>query len=316
MFDGSGPRPQLARGRAAATSAITAASSAALADLDALAESRIVPRYRETQADPRALPVPARRPGRGGRDQPVDQEQGAPELPRRGAAHPRESQQILELESAGRRSTRSSTTELTLSARRSRSSSASSGRQRQDRATSPSCAGRWRTLTAAAARRGGGRSRCAGERPGSHLAARRLRAWTRCITSTFEEMLDALERHRQPGLRRRRWRCRARSTTCDSSRARSSPTAGCTSQPEGDAALERFLLEAASLRLRMNQEAAEIQEILDETAGTRDARSSSARARPRGSPTATSSASASSSTRRSVPATSPRRSSSSSCACA
>jgi hypothetical protein len=40
--------------------------------------------------------------------------------------------------------------------------------------------------------------------------------------------------------------------------------------PEGDAALERFLLEAAALRLRMNREAAEIQEILDETAGTRD----------------------------------------------
>lgn len=40
--------------------------------------------------------------------------------------------------------------------------------------------------------------------------------------------------------------------------------------PEGDAATERFLLEAASLRLKMNEEAAQITEILDETAVTRD----------------------------------------------
>ena len=39
---------------------------------------------------------------------------------------------------------------------------------------------------------------------------------------------------------------------------------------EGDAAAERFLLEAASLRLKMNEEAAQITEILDETAVTRD----------------------------------------------
>ncbi len=41
--------------------------------------------------------------------------------------------------------------------------------------------------------------------------------------------------------------------------------------PEGDAELERFLLEAAALRLRMNQEAAEITDLLDETAVTKDA---------------------------------------------
>jgi hypothetical protein len=39
---------------------------------------------------------------------------------------------------------------------------------------------------------------------------------------------------------------------------------------EGDAELERFLLEAAALRLRINQEAAEITELLDETSVTRD----------------------------------------------
>ncbi|HSM14098.1 MAG TPA: hypothetical protein VLA66_08510, partial [Thermoanaerobaculia bacterium] len=41
--------------------------------------------------------------------------------------------------------------------------------------------------------------------------------------------------------------------------------------PEGDAGLERFLLEAAALRLKMNEEAAEITEILDETAVTKEA---------------------------------------------
>lgn len=41
-------------------------------------------------------------------------------------------------------------------------------------------------------------------------------------------------------------------------------------EPEGDAAVERFLLEAAALRLKMNEEAAQITEILDETAVTRD----------------------------------------------
>ena len=41
--------------------------------------------------------------------------------------------------------------------------------------------------------------------------------------------------------------------------------------PEGDAELERFLLEAAALRLRINQEAAEITELLDETSVTKDA---------------------------------------------
>ncbi len=41
--------------------------------------------------------------------------------------------------------------------------------------------------------------------------------------------------------------------------------------PEGDPELENFLLEAAALRLRMNQEAAEITELLDETAVTKDA---------------------------------------------
>jgi len=40
---------------------------------------------------------------------------------------------------------------------------------------------------------------------------------------------------------------------------------------EGDEELERFLLEAAALRLRINQEAAEITELLDETAVTKDA---------------------------------------------
>jgi hypothetical protein len=40
--------------------------------------------------------------------------------------------------------------------------------------------------------------------------------------------------------------------------------------PEGDADVERFLLEAAALRLKMNQEAAEITEILDETAVTKN----------------------------------------------
>ena len=39
--------------------------------------------------------------------------------------------------------------------------------------------------------------------------------------------------------------------------------------PEGDSEVERFLLEAAALRLKMNQEAGEITEILDETAVTR-----------------------------------------------
>lgn len=41
--------------------------------------------------------------------------------------------------------------------------------------------------------------------------------------------------------------------------------------PEGDEELERFLLEAAALRLRINQEAAEITELLDESAVTKDA---------------------------------------------
>ncbi len=41
--------------------------------------------------------------------------------------------------------------------------------------------------------------------------------------------------------------------------------------PEGDLPTERFLLEAAALRLKMNEEAAEITEILDETAVTREA---------------------------------------------
>ena len=41
--------------------------------------------------------------------------------------------------------------------------------------------------------------------------------------------------------------------------------------PGGDAEVETFLLEAAALRLRINQEAAEIAELLDETAVTKDA---------------------------------------------
>jgi len=41
--------------------------------------------------------------------------------------------------------------------------------------------------------------------------------------------------------------------------------------PEGDPELERFLLEAAALRLRINSESAEITELLDETAVTKDA---------------------------------------------
>ncbi len=41
--------------------------------------------------------------------------------------------------------------------------------------------------------------------------------------------------------------------------------------PGGDSEVERFLLEAAALRLRINQEAAEIAELLDETAVTKDA---------------------------------------------
>ncbi len=40
---------------------------------------------------------------------------------------------------------------------------------------------------------------------------------------------------------------------------------------EGDPAVENFLLEAAALRMRINQEAAEITELLDESAVTRDA---------------------------------------------
>ncbi len=42
-------------------------------------------------------------------------------------------------------------------------------------------------------------------------------------------------------------------------------------QPEGDPELEQFLLDAAAVRLRINQEAAEITELLDETAVTKDA---------------------------------------------
>lgn len=41
--------------------------------------------------------------------------------------------------------------------------------------------------------------------------------------------------------------------------------------PEGDAELEHFLIEAAALRLRINQEAAEITELLDESSVTKDA---------------------------------------------
>jgi hypothetical protein len=41
--------------------------------------------------------------------------------------------------------------------------------------------------------------------------------------------------------------------------------------PDGDPELETFLIEAAALRLRINQEAAEITELLDETAVTKDA---------------------------------------------
>lgn len=41
-------------------------------------------------------------------------------------------------------------------------------------------------------------------------------------------------------------------------------------RPEGDEATERFLLEAAALRLKMNEEAAQITDILDETAATRE----------------------------------------------
>ena len=41
--------------------------------------------------------------------------------------------------------------------------------------------------------------------------------------------------------------------------------------PEGDPVVEKFLLESAALRLKMNEEAGEITEILDETAVTRDA---------------------------------------------
>ncbi len=42
-------------------------------------------------------------------------------------------------------------------------------------------------------------------------------------------------------------------------------------KPEGDPELEQFLLDAAAVRLRINQEAAEITELLDETAVTKDA---------------------------------------------
>ncbi len=41
--------------------------------------------------------------------------------------------------------------------------------------------------------------------------------------------------------------------------------------PGGDAEVERFVLEAAALRLRINQEAAEITELLDESSVTKDA---------------------------------------------
>jgi hypothetical protein len=41
--------------------------------------------------------------------------------------------------------------------------------------------------------------------------------------------------------------------------------------PGGDTEVESFVLEAAALRLRINQEAAEIAELLDETAVTKDA---------------------------------------------
>lgn len=41
--------------------------------------------------------------------------------------------------------------------------------------------------------------------------------------------------------------------------------------PEGDTELERFLLEAAALRLRINSESAEITDLLDETSVTKDA---------------------------------------------
>lgn len=42
-------------------------------------------------------------------------------------------------------------------------------------------------------------------------------------------------------------------------------------EPEGDPELEQFLLDAAALRLRINQEASEITELLDESAVTKDA---------------------------------------------
>lgn len=41
--------------------------------------------------------------------------------------------------------------------------------------------------------------------------------------------------------------------------------------PEGDSELEHFLIEAAALRLRINQEASEITELLDESSVTKDA---------------------------------------------
>jgi hypothetical protein len=42
-------------------------------------------------------------------------------------------------------------------------------------------------------------------------------------------------------------------------------------QTEGDPELEQFVLDAAALRLRINQEAAEISELLDESSVTREA---------------------------------------------
>ena len=116
--------------------------------------------------------------------------------------------------------------------------------------------------------RGGGGGESPAERSGAQLA-RADSPVDAIIAGQFEEMLDALggtdtlAQPRDVALAREVYHLRLEPREVVAYRR-------LHVQPEGDAALERFLLEAASLRLRMNQEAAEIQEVLDETAGTRD----------------------------------------------
>lgn len=116
-------------------------------------------------------------------------------------------------------------------------------------------------------RSGGGVSSSA-DTPASRLA-RADSTVDAIIASEFEEMLDALggtdkqDPPKQVALAREIYNLRLEPREIVAYRR-------LHVQPEGDASLERFLLEAAALRLRMNREAAEIQEILDETAGTRD----------------------------------------------